>query len=300
MNRYQNTSLAEALDVIRNTSTAQELLSMLDERHRIFCDRGMNEVMLIRGHILASLPEKTPPAIALVYIFEELENSKHPHPVAGAAIALRNIKIPGWQGIPYLLKAVKNIQHHDDRISLGLNGGQVIVTSAMSELFATLEQYSQNEIAPFYEHLRLFQATASPLNKEMSARLELLAAMAGQAKSTTDGDCCTINFSGGYQENKVNKVTPPQSIFEDQDGQSVRFLDFFGGQPAIVAFFYTRCENPNKCAMTMTRLGFLQRQLRSRSGTCVRVAAITYDPEYDRPHRLKLYAELRGLELGED
>ena len=42
---------------------------------------------------------------------------------------------------------------------------------------------------------------------------------------------------------------------EDQDGARVTFGEFFAGKPSVVAFFYTRCDNPNKCSLTITKLG---------------------------------------------
>jgi protein SCO1/2 len=48
---------------------------------------------------------------------------------------------------------------------------------------------------------------------------------------------------------------------EDQDGARVKFGEFFTGKPSVVAFFYTRCDNPNKCSLTITKLGRLQRRL---------------------------------------
>jgi len=63
-----------------------------------------------------------------------------------------------------------------------------------------------------------------------------------------------------------------------------------------VAFFYTRCDNPEKCSLTITRLARLAQAiengpLRGR----VRVAAITYDPAYDFPDRIKRFGENRGV-----
>ena len=69
----------------------------------------------------------------------------------------------------------------------------------------------------------------------------------------------------------------------------------------MAAFFYTRCANPNKCSLTVTKLGLLQRSLRDRKlAGQIRIAAITYDPGYDTPDRLAGYCTNRGLELDDD
>ena len=83
---------------------------------------------------------------------------------------------------------------------------------------------------------------------------------------------------------------------EDQDGAHVKFREFFTAKPSVVAFFYTRCDNPNKCSLTITKLGRLQRRL-AHLGLDGRIqtAAITYDPEFDLPARLRAYGENRGI-----
>jgi protein SCO1/2 len=85
-------------------------------------------------------------------------------------------------------------------------------------------------------------------------------------------------------------------VFEDQDGARITFGELFTGLPSIVAFFYTRCENPRKCSLTVAKLGRVQ-QLLAAAGAerQVRIAAITYDPQFDTPERLKAYAAARGL-----
>lgn len=82
---------------------------------------------------------------------------------------------------------------------------------------------------------------------------------------------------------------------EDQDGQAVTFGELFLGRPSVVAFFYTRCMNPNKCSRTIARLGALQGLV---GDTGAVVAGITYDPAYDLPKRLRRYGEDRGFRFG--
>jgi protein SCO1/2 len=88
---------------------------------------------------------------------------------------------------------------------------------------------------------------------------------------------------------------------EDQDGNTLAFGRFFGRKPSVVAFFYTKCDNPNKCSLTVTKLARLQKILEEeRLDGLLRIAAITYDPEYDLPRRLKAYGENRGVTFGDD
>jgi protein SCO1/2 len=83
--------------------------------------------------------------------------------------------------------------------------------------------------------------------------------------------------------------------FQDHSGTELTFADAFHGHPSIVVFFYTRCDNPTKCPLTMYRFGSLQRMLQqSDLRKSIGLAAITYDPEYDRAERLLQYAESWG------
>jgi len=82
---------------------------------------------------------------------------------------------------------------------------------------------------------------------------------------------------------------------EDHRGQIKTYRERLRGQPSIVAFFYTRCDNPAKCPLTMYKFGCLQRLLEeSGLGEAIGTAAITYDPEYDRPERLLQFAQSWG------
>lgn len=110
-------------------------------------------------------------------------------------------------------------------------------------------------------------------------------------------DCCTIPSS----PSRSRKVIDPNIELEDQDGQNLRFADFFHGKLSVVAFFYTRCDNPEKCSLTITKLARLQQAIeRGPLNGQVRIAAITYDPHYDLPHRLRRFGANRGLRFHED
>jgi protein SCO1/2 len=88
---------------------------------------------------------------------------------------------------------------------------------------------------------------------------------------------------------------------EDQVGNTLTFGTFFSCKPSIVVFFYTRCDNPNKCSLTVTKLARLQKAIgEEQLEGLLRTAAITYDPEYDLPRRLKAYGENRGVTFSDD
>jgi protein SCO1/2 len=88
------------------------------------------------------------------------------------------------------------------------------------------------------------------------------------------------------------------TVFEDHDGAPITFREFFRGRPSIVVFFYTRCDNPLKCSLTVTKLGRIQRLLEARGlFEHIQTAAITYDPAFDFADRLRGYGQARGVRL---
>ena len=83
---------------------------------------------------------------------------------------------------------------------------------------------------------------------------------------------------------------------QDQDGAVFSFGDFFLGRASVLSFFYTRCMNPNKCSLTITKLARLQQRLIAEgSHGRFSVASISYDPAFDLPSRLRAYGEARGM-----
>jgi protein SCO1/2 len=115
-----------------------------------------------------------------------------------------------------------------------------------------------------------------------------------------NADCCSIPesfriFPAAWTSSGERSSTPDIE-FEDQNGSLLAFDDFFTTKPSIVVFFYTRCDNPNKCSLTITKLGRLQKALAEQGlAGKIRTAAITYDPGFDLARRLKIYAEARGV-----
>jgi len=86
---------------------------------------------------------------------------------------------------------------------------------------------------------------------------------------------------------------------KDQDGRDRTLADLLD-QPALITFFYSRCQNAEKCSIAMSQLALLQRQLKQIGiEKRVRLIAITYEPQFDTPERMNRFATDRGLRLGE-
>ena len=117
-------------------------------------------------------------------------------------------------------------------------------------------------------------------------------------------DCCDGLAGFGFRPRKRarDRQTSLDAVtFEDQHGEATSYRDFFRGRTAVVAFFYTRCDNPQKCSLTIAKLAQVQKALVARGwGDRVRTAAITYDPAFDLPARMEGYGRSRGVRMDRD
>jgi len=238
------------------------------------------------------------------YVLEELESGRDAYLVAAAARALRGLDRPTAQIVPFLLAAIENIKHADDAVSFDRYRPRwpaPIWTTAIEEIvttFAWLGEHASSAL-PQLEALADEPAAISP-----PARATLQALVDGH----TGADCCAVPSDGhlpaglGHIAGHGRSAAVPTDVaLEDQNGQRLTFGEFFRGQPSIVVFFYTRCDNPSKCSLTITKLARLQFAMRQRQlQGQVRTAAITYDPDFDRPTRLRSYGENRGVVFGDN
>ena len=131
-----------------------------------------------------------------------------------------------------------------------------------------------------------------PVANPTNASAEIHKTLAWLGASAEGDDCCDIKLV----PDRTRRSVDLDLELEDQDGRTLRFGEYFRGKPTVVAFFYSRCDNPNKCSLTITKLAQLQREL----GGNVRIAAFTYDPLYDLPPRMKLFGQNRGFQFHDD
>jgi protein SCO1 len=238
-----------------------ELSGLLHETNPVYHHKSAASIVRMRGWVLLALGRVGVTDGELVYVLEELESGLEPYLIAAAARALCSYSTPRSSFIPVVQQALTTIRYRDDVIVLDQYGSYArsgIGTTAARELRRTL----------------------------------------GWLKSGAVHACCGGEAHSIVKRDQADPESPPTVTFEDQDGVQVGFREFFTGRPSIIAFFYTRCNNAQKCSLTMTKLGRLQMLLAKRDlAQQVRVAAITYDPAFDLPARLRTYALDRGVQL---
>jgi protein SCO1/2 len=275
------------------------LLALLPEESPLYAGRGTNQTRRIRGYVLAAFERVGLPEEALPYVMEELESGDEAYLVAAAARGLRGFAGSAAGAAPYLVSAVGNIRYYDETLSFeGYLPPRPLPqpTTAVAEILKTLA-WLGSDAACIRTEVEGWAGGAARLPSALQPRVAEVLRTIGRVEHP-DTDCC---WSPPLPKPVRGAAALTAVRLEDQDGAHLRWGDFFSGKPSVVAFFYTRCSNPNKCSLTVARLSALQKELDGRGlAGRVRIAAITYDPMYDLPHRLHAFGLNRGAVFGED
>src|SRR6266850_4582335 len=297
--------IAAAVDCVKRYPVHRKrLLKYLPQQHPMYQGRSANEVIRIRGYLFESFAHTGLSESALPFVLEALETGRQAYLVAGAAISLRGLPTPRPEIVPYLLKAVSNMKFVDDAISFESYKPRWPLPShstALVEIFRTFQWMG----AGAFESVVHLKELCRDVYISDRVRSEIRKTIAVIEHGNRSG-CCQWSVSRSIQHGASQtreKLTDDVAalLLEDQDARTITFGEYFVGRPAVVVFFYTRCDNPNKCSLTITRLGQLQKELAAAGlGGAIKIAAITYDPTYDRPFRLESYCQSRGMLLNDE
>jgi cytochrome oxidase Cu insertion factor (SCO1/SenC/PrrC family) len=287
--------LLRVVEIGRGDSAYTEtFLALLDERHAIYQGVGTPVVTRIRGALLLALGHRALPTAALPFVLEELETAHDAWLTAVAAHVLRKYPEPLPSFAQPLLSAILYIRHRDDVVRLANYAGHGPggeTTTAMAEVMRTIAWLGRSGMACLSSLEDLLAQNPGPATSAMVANA--IKAIR-EDDQTSPAECCGC----GEAPRAILRVAPKDISglrLQDHSGTELSFAEAFHGRPSIVVFFYTRCDNPAKCPLTMYKFGSLQRLLQeSELGDSIGTAAITYDPEYDSPERLLRYAQSWG------
>ena len=264
----------------RVPSRHEELVALLPENFPLYDGRSGPEVTRLRGYLLASFSDISLPVSALPYVLEVLESSYECYEVAGAAIGLRGFKTP-IDVAPYLFRAIDNLAGADAVVSFETYNPRwpySVPTTALTEVIRTLalpgitsSSYAGQIEALASQRERFSAAVVAELQAALSA-------VNAAAVPEPEYSCCDdMAFIERYSAQPA-AASGSGVVLEDQEGRRASFGEFFRGKPSVVAFFYTRCDNPNKCSLTVTKLAALQEALAGRGLTVP-----SADGDYLRP-----------------
>jgi protein SCO1 len=294
-------AIAAHVDALTAAGRQADLLDLLREDHPIFDQRGAAAVSRLRGWILLALARGGVSHDALPFVLEELEAGLDPYPVGAAARALRAYGARSEGFAPFLRQALGNMAGRDEPLSFETYGEYAVEsseTSPIREILLTLGWLGPAAKSVLAD-LEALRDQPGILSQRLCPDFERALATIRGRDGKHDG-CCELPegvravFSWCREGDAAGSIA--QTLFEDQSGARVAFTEFFHGRPTIVVFFYTRCDNPLKCSLTVTKLGRVQELLRERGlGAVIGTAAITYDPGFDSPDRLRSFGERRGV-----
>ena len=222
----------------------------------------------VRGEIFAAFAGRTLTPAVIGAIEEELRTSFSALVLAGAARAVRGSKAPPPELHDLLVQAYERLALRDERVHLGPRAaqGSRAAQTAREELAAALAAVRMATLAPHCCH-----AACGPTRGELAEAPVALS------------------------KRLLAKVE-----VEDQDGRLLPMVALLTERTSLLALFYTRCMNPAKCSLTITRLAALARYARSRPGApLLNLFALSYDPAYDSADRLNAYGRARDFPFGE-
>jgi len=81
----------------------------------------------------------------------------------------------------------------------------------------------------------------------------------------------------------------------NQDSMVVDFPEIILGNISVMGFIYTHC--PDICPMTTHNMYLTEMSLKKAGIEDVKFVALSFDPERDKPHVLKKFAEIRDIDF---
>lgn len=299
--------IGRLIDSVRSGNLSKSfLVELLSERHSVYKERPGYQAARIKGYAMASFAVVGLPDSALNFLLDELQNGKHAYMVAAAARGLRGTKRIGPQYVSFLLQALVNIRYHDDSVNLDLFRPTWPLknpTTAKKEIFLTF-QWMQGYAKGALPELRSFLKNSYDFDPETRKEIQKTIDIIETDDRGLDLKCCEIEgkaangFSTLWKGSRNIKNIRHLEV-ENQAGAYRTLDDFIDRKPTVVAFFYTRCMNPNKCTLTINKLGWLQQELlKSDLQEKFNLLAFTYDPVHDTPTKMHIFGENRGMIFG--
>lgn len=299
--------IGKLIDLARSGKLSKNVLvELLSERHPVYKERPSYQITRIKGYAIASFAEAGLPDAALNFVLDELQNGKSAYLIAAAARGLRGAKRRGSQYVSFLFQALRNIRYYDDSMSLDVFKPTWPLkqpTTAKKEIFLTF-QWLQGYAKDALPELRSFLGNTNDFDLVTREEIQKTIDIIEADNQKLELNCCEIVSNKGNRFSWLwkgfrNIGSIGHLVVEDEKGISHPLEEFIGHKPTVVAFFYTRCMNPNKCTLTINKLGWLQQELvKYGIEDKVNLLAFTYDPSYDTPIKMQVFGENRGMVFG--
>ena len=280
-----------------------ELLDLLREEHPVYRDRSAATIARMRGWVLLALERAGVSDRALAFVLEELDIGTDPYLVAAAARALRSYPRPGATLVPFVLRALANIRYRDEPLSFAAYGALCRVghrhqRRARASGDAGLARAARAKAPSRSSRPCSGRAGFRPSSGAMSGGRCRPSVTPDMAPTTTGTvSCCGAQapLADVLRQRRGDRLGRCWRITQATGSASRRSS---AASPRSSAFFYTRCDNPLKCSLTVAKLARVQQRLAAeRVADRIRTAAITYDPAFDLAPRLRAYGQDRGVRM---
>jgi cytochrome oxidase Cu insertion factor (SCO1/SenC/PrrC family) len=274
------------------TPADRELLGLLHENSPVYQGKGSSEVERLRALIMVGLVKAGFADELVPYAIEEFETGTDAYAIAAAARVVRAASNLPADIVPLINRAIERVRRRNEfvRFDEESSAPEHSPVTAVDEVMAALSVLGSARCAAPGS---VEDIPAIPMHRSIPKR-QMHAA------------CCKEDRTGeGGEPNRMPIVGTVAGLgdieLQNQDGQCTRFGDLFAKRVGLVAFFYTRCMNPEKCSRTVSQLAEVARLIRgTEADGSIMIAGITYDPAYDLSERLRRYGRERGLTFARD
>ena len=234
---------------------------MLEESAPIYRGLSAADALWLRGNVLAGLARVSAPLESLNLAIEELRFGHDVTVLAGAA----------------RLVAAQGLDHPQARDAANRARSRISGRDAFPDLGPGI----------------------GPENScDKRTVVEELDRLLGLLPASTGNSCGCSSKQPGEALDLPEKLELPAALFasklQDQHAAPGSLNDLAANQPAILTLFYTRCLNPLKCSLAISRLGQAVAALPELGWF-----GLSYDPAFDTAERLRAYGDDRNFPFAE-
>lgn len=312
--RMDHRVVAALLDRIRLRAAdtalpADDVASLLRHEHPLYRDRDRWEVVRLRAHVITTLSAIGFPASAMPLLEDSLmfvDERLAPVELGSAVRAAAGLGPRARRFLPGMMQVVGE-RFADEEFSLERYGVDFPPEEATTVQIELLRAAGFIALPGDADTLATLDAiTRAPLANSLDPRAvtaarEALERIERRADDGIDHQLLQAAAEGSYPRWSPLAPGDLETIaaarMADHDGRELRFGELMD-RPLVLCFFYTRCQNAGKCSTSISRLAFLQRALREAGlDRDARLVAVTLEPAFDTPDRLRRFVQDRGLAL---
>lgn len=297
-------------DELRDILTAK-----IHNADALYSNRAFYEATRLKGFIIYNLSLTGLNGEAASIITGEIAAGHDAYLVAASLRALSTYAYKDSAVIPFLLKFITQDVLRDEWVDIEKYQSAYPLAVKTSVKEEALNAIEANAIETPEIKNALEALASSDADNAFSETIKLKAQKTLASFATAKPSCCSKKqeqkpllfsanesyFATKWLAQKDRIHTLPSNIrMSDAQGHSFSFKKM-KGKPILLAFFYTRCINPEKCSKTVTELGKLQTLLKQQNiAGDVYIGLATFDPDYDTPEMINNYAALKGLQPDEN